>query len=169
MEGSSNVAVVGTAGNILFQHGSMLQWMANRKLEPETLDLSERLLKKAQELEPNARSSTALEWFYKIKSMLLASEARANFVDGRYEEARDAAQRSVELGTNDDFLAAGYLVLAASLAQLDRIREAESALAEAHKLKPELTLAVAAQTLGPAGEDDRDRYLEGLRLAGLED
>ena len=59
-------------------------------------------------------------------------------------------------------------VLAASYAHLGRVENAQAALVEAQSLRPGLTAEIFA-LLYSTNPDFRDRYLEGLRIAGLED
>jgi len=58
-------------------------------------------------------------------------------------------------------------VLAASLAQLGQMDEAQAAVAAALDAKPDLTLAYLATTLPTKEPGGLDPYLEGLRKAGL--
>ena len=58
-------------------------------------------------------------------------------------------------------------MLAASLAHLGELKEARSALEQAVRLRPALTLEVAGVWYAASSAEHRERYLEGLRLAGL--
>ena len=58
-------------------------------------------------------------------------------------------------------------MLAASLAQLGELKEARSALEQAVRLRPALTLEVAGVWYAASSAEHRERFLEGLRLAGL--
>ncbi len=60
-----------------------------------------------------------------------------------------------------------YQMLAASLAHLGEMKEARSALEQAVRLRPALTLEVAAVYYAASSAEHRERFLEGLRLAGL--
>jgi tetratricopeptide (TPR) repeat protein len=93
----------------------------------------------------------------------------AHFAAGRYQEARDASLFALSFNANDytNTRANAYQTLAASLAQLGELKEARSALEEAVRLRPALTLDVAAVHTAASSADQRERYLEGLRLAGL--
>jgi tetratricopeptide (TPR) repeat protein len=99
----------------------------------------------------------------------ISFEAWAHFVSGRLEEARAAAQRGIDLNANELFNARATLYerLAASEALLGRPEEARLALAESLRLRPALTLEVAGWRLRAADAEPRERYLEGLRIAGL--
>jgi hypothetical protein len=57
--------------------------------------------------------------------------------------------------------------LAASLAHLGETNEARSALEQAVRLRPALTLEVAGVWYAASSAEHRERFLEGLRLAGL--
>ena len=93
----------------------------------------------------------------------------AHFAAGRYPEARDACQFALSFNTNDstNVRATTYLRLAASLAHLGELKEARSALEQAVRLRPALTLEVAGVWYAASSAEHRERYLEGLRLAGL--
>ena len=99
----------------------------------------------------------------------LSSQARAYFATERYEEAKGAALRGLDLRSNDafNFQASLNEILAAALGQLGEIEEAEAALAEARGLRTNMTPERLLIALAAASQDHRDRYLEGLRLAGL--
>ena len=90
---------------------------------------------------------------------------------GRYQESSEAAKSSLSLNRNSPFntRAQAFQILAASSALLGRMNEARNALLEARKLRPHLSLDVA--TLNQASVDSavRERYVEGLRMAGLEE
>jgi tetratricopeptide (TPR) repeat protein len=95
--------------------------------------------------------------------------ALAHFAAGRYQEARDACQFALSFNTNDatNVRADTYITLAASLAQLGELKEARSALEQAVRLRPALTLVVAGRWYAASSAEHRERRLEGLRLAGL--
>jgi tetratricopeptide (TPR) repeat protein len=95
--------------------------------------------------------------------------AGAHFAAGRYEEARDAAQFALSFNTNDfgNTRANASQTLAASLAQLGELKEARSALEQAVRLRPALTLDIAGRWYAASSTEHRERLLEGLRLAGL--
>jgi tetratricopeptide (TPR) repeat protein len=99
----------------------------------------------------------------------LSFQASTHFLAGRLEEARAAAQRGIALNTNDLFnqRATLYERLAATEALLGRREEARAALREAVRRRPALTVDNAAWKLAAADPEPRERYLEGLRLAGL--
>jgi tetratricopeptide (TPR) repeat protein len=95
--------------------------------------------------------------------------AVAHFAAGRYQEARDASLFALSFNTNDssNTRAGAYQQLAASLAHLGELKEARSALEEAVRLRPALTLEVAGVLYAASSAEHRERFLEGLRLAGL--
>ena len=99
-----------------------------------------------------------------------AWRANAFAISGRFEEARGAALESLSSNANNftNHRAYAYQVLAASNAHLGRIDEARAALAEALKLRPALTPSLAALPFSSATAEQRDRYLAGLRLGGVE-
>jgi len=88
----------------------------------------------------------------------------AHFAAGRYEEALDWARRSVRIKPDNEI---GYRGIAASSAQLGRLDEARAAIAEELRLQPKLTLAEVRRQNPATDPDFRERWLEGLRLAGM--
>ncbi len=98
--------------------------------------------------------------------------ASAHFAKGNYEEAarlarRFTLRRSDPSPTNTP--AIGYLLLAASHGRLEEHELAQAALAEARKLRPKLSLERLAIWYASYEEDHLERYLDGLRKAGLTD
>ena len=75
----------------------------------------------------------------------------------------------VEAGEVPHYLAEAYVSLAVSLVQLDRLDDARDALSEARSRQPELSLEVQRLFRSTSPPEQRERYLESLRLAGLED
>ena len=104
-------------------------------------------------------------------SAFLGLKAMVHFESGDYAEARDAARLSTRLpqvytvGPH----AGLYLMLAVSLAHLGELDEARAALAEARELRPALRTEVARVGFAGANSDFLERYLDGLRMAGLEE
>ena len=90
--------------------------------------------------------------------------ALAHFAAERYEEAVGWAQRALQ--RRPDF-AFAYRTLAATYVHLGRQEEAGQALDQALQLAPDFTLAAGRRVLLTADAQVRERYLEGLRLAGL--
>jgi TolB-like protein len=87
----------------------------------------------------------------------------AHFVGRHYEIAVEWLRRAI--GDRPGFLQA-HRLLAASLALLDRLEEAREAVAELLAAAPGYTLAEAAAHSALSG-GSRERYLDGLRRAGL--
>ena len=61
----------------------------------------------------------------------------------------------------------GYKPLIAALGHLDRIEEAEPYIDKLLELEPNFTMQRFAQVYPFKKEIDRERYMEGLRLAGV--
>ncbi len=89
----------------------------------------------------------------------------AAFVAGRHEEAADWARKTAD--ANPQF-PAGHRTLAASYGILGRLAEAEAARERLQELLPHLTIAQLRESLPYfKNSDDLERYLDGLRKAGL--
>ena len=89
----------------------------------------------------------------------------AAFVVGRDEEA---AEWSVKTAQSNPQFPGGYRTLAASYGLLGRLTEAVAAREKLHELLPHLTIAQLRENLPYfKNPDDLERYLEGLRRAGL--
>ena len=98
-------------------------------------------------------------------------EGIAYFAAGDYEKAREAALKCVQSNANtlNNRIASGYQLLAASNAHLGLMNEAQEALQEAKRLRPELRGQMVEVAFSSAEPGHRQRYLEGLRMAGLKD
>ena len=90
--------------------------------------------------------------------------AHAAAVAGRHEEAVDWAHRLLQARPH---FPAGHRVLASSLSHLGRREEANSELRALLALLPDLSLADVQLTVPIKDPDAMERYLDGLRQAGL--
>ena len=91
--------------------------------------------------------------------------AVAAFIVGRVEEA---AQWSVKTNQSNPQFSGGYRTLAASYGVLGRLTEAEAAREKLQELLPHLTIEQLRESLPYFKDpDDLERYLDGLRRAGL--
>ncbi len=89
----------------------------------------------------------------------------AAFVVGRDEEAAEWAAKTVQ--ANPTF-PGGYRTLAASYGNLGRLTEAEAAREKLQELLPRLTIGQLRERLPYFKDPDKlERYLDGLRKAGL--
>ena len=97
----------------------------------------------------------------------LAGLARAHFAAERYGEAVTWGKRALESNpaypTSDET----YRLLAASYVHLGRLEDGRDAAREAARLNPEYSLAYIRRAAAFADPDYLDRYLDGLRKAGL--
>ena len=87
---------------------------------------------------------------------------RVYFVAGRYEEALDALVQV----TGAPYYA-GYRRLAATYPYLGRMDEARAAMAKFREVEPQASIELYARTEPFKRKDDLERYLDGLRKAGL--
>jgi adenylate cyclase len=92
--------------------------------------------------------------------------AQAHFAAERYEQAVDWAKRSLELRA--DWLPP-YAAIAASYAHLGRVDEARSAVQELARINPDFSLAGLRLFLLSADPGFLQRWLDGLRKAGLKE
>jgi TolB-like protein/Flp pilus assembly protein TadD len=90
----------------------------------------------------------------------------ALFALGRYEETIALCRSTIALHPNH---AGAWRLMTVSLGLLDRLDEAREALAHTLTLQPDLSSAHVANDTVYADPDDRARFLEGLRKAGLRD
>jgi TolB-like protein len=96
--------------------------------------------------------------------MVVGEMARAHFTAGRFEQAVELARSSIRMRPD---VAIGHNVLAAALAELDRIPEARGALRDAIRLTPNYTVATAREQLSAIPPDLVERWVAALRKAGL--
>ena len=89
---------------------------------------------------------------------------RANFMLGRYAESAEIYEEVVR--TNPGFIS-GHRGLAAAYAYLGRIEDAEWEAEEILVLQPDFSLRQEKASNAFKREEDMERYIEGLRMAGL--
>ncbi len=92
------------------------------------------------------------------------SRAIAAFTAARYEEAIDWARKSID--ENPRF-AGAHRVLTASFGQLGWLDEAKAALEGMLRQMPGSTLKATRQQVPMRRREDLERYLDGLRKAGV--
>ena len=92
--------------------------------------------------------------------------AVSHFGARRYDDAVAWAQRSLQ--QKPDYVFA-WGILAASQAQLGRTAEARTAFEEMLRQQPELSVAALGQFFSFADPDWFERFIDGLRKAGLKD
>ena len=90
--------------------------------------------------------------------------AAAHFLAGRYDEASTWSEKA--LREHADFLPA-LRMAAASHASAGRILEAQKAMARVRQLDPELRVSKLTDVVPFREPGDFDRYVDGLRKAGL--
>ena len=111
---------------------------------------------KALRLSPN----DPLSWAFMLMRAL------ALLLMKQYDEAADWAQKGARQPNAHIW---AYVFLAAALGHLGRAEEAEAALNEALRMKPDFSLAFARQALPWTYPADLEHYLDGLVKAGLEE
>jgi adenylate cyclase len=93
-----------------------------------------------------------------------AVRATAYFVAGQYRDSMEFARKALAESPN---LVPAHRMLVVSSALVGDIEEAKSALRFLKRLVPEMSLKRIEQMTPMVRDQDRSRYLEGLRLAGL--
>jgi adenylate cyclase len=94
----------------------------------------------------------------------LSIEGLCHFIAGRYAEAATFERRAVQLRPN---FGTAWRTLAAAAALAGEDALARAALAECRRLQPNVSVAWVEQYHPIVRAEDRDRYIEGLRRAGL--
>ena len=135
---------------------------------PELLAVSGRTEEAIQIVEENMR---LVPGHVSIPPYWLTTVARAHFAAERYEEAVQFAEKSIGYNYDDrwDTRAQTHEVRAASYSRLGRLEKARAALAETSKLGPRKSSEWVSLLYGVAEPEHRQRYLDGLRMAGLEE
>ena len=91
--------------------------------------------------------------------------AMAHFIDGRYREGIEFAQRAI---LESPSRIRSHHVLVTTLALAGRVDDARAALSVLKELQPEISLQWVENWPFYWREEDRQRWIEGFRLAGLE-
>ena len=100
-----------------------------------------------------------------MMSAYLGGMGVAHFAAERYDDAVEWTKRSVRAGrTSFNF---GFL--ASSYAHLGRLDEARAAVEQLARHEPDYSIANAERSLGGAVPSLVERYLVGLRKAGLKE
>ncbi len=92
------------------------------------------------------------------------AHAGAEFGAGHYEQAVEWARRTVE--ATPEF-PGGWRYLVASLAFLGRMEEAQAAKDQLLRLKPNENLRMVRAALPSVNRDRMERFVEGMRKAGV--
>ena len=98
------------------------------------------------------------------QSLSLSSVALCHFVEGRYADSIASNRRAVHLRPH---FTSAWRTLAAAAGLAGDIETGSSALLEAKRLQPELSAEWAESHLPLVRPDDRQRFIDGLRRAGL--
>ena len=88
----------------------------------------------------------------------------AAFTEERYDEAYEWGKKSVQENPN---FPGGHRLMASSCGQLGRAKEAQAALKELLLLMPGMTIDDVRKQVPFKDPSDMERYLDGLRKAGL--
>ena len=97
-------------------------------------------------------------------NVALSGSAAALVQSGRFEEAIELAQIVVRAARD---YRSPYMSLASAFAHLGKIDEARAAVEEIRRLAPTVSVSIIRATSFYGGTPEGERYLEGLRLAGL--
>jgi tetratricopeptide (TPR) repeat protein len=90
-----------------------------------------------------------------------SSSADGYFVAGRHEDMVATLEKISQPWS------AVYRRLVVGYAHLGRMKEAEAALAKCRELEPEASIELQAKALPFKRQEDLERFLDGLRKAGL--
>jgi adenylate cyclase len=96
----------------------------------------------------------------------LVATGTANFVAGRYDVAADWARKVV---AEQPTVPSGHRLLATSLGHLGRLDEARSALEHALAITPKLSETSIRNNIHFKNPGDLERYIAGMKVAGLPD
>ena len=97
---------------------------------------------------------------------IIGGMATALVMDGRDERAIEFADRALEMSPS---WSAPHRVRAAAFAHLGRMEDAASAIKSLLNLVPHETITAVRRRFGEADATGLRRYLDGLRLAGLQE
>ena len=86
------------------------------------------------------------------------------YIDELYEETVENAQMGLRV---DPSHGGSHRQLCAALAMLGRLEEAKQAMARLRDRMPDLTIAKVAKMIPIMNAADNERWLDGLRKAGL--
>ncbi len=101
-----------------------------------------------------------------LEGATLSTAGLCYFMDGEYVRAVEFLRRSVQLRPN---FGTALRTLAASAGLAGDVATGGSALADAQRLQPGLSAEWIRQFHPIVERDDRERYIDGLRLSGLTD
>jgi adenylate cyclase len=121
---------------------------------------------RANEGLPHIESAIRLSPHDQYAGRFMAAIAEGNLFLGEYEKALEWARRSMRQ-PRSSLTSRREAALAAALAQLGCIDEARLVVQELLREWPGLTISLLCQPLPPMNREYLDRYVEGLRLAGL--
>ena len=119
---------------------------------------------KAQESIPHLEAAIRLSPYDDLIGPFYSRLAEAHFSLGNYEKAAELAQKALRLrGTQWG----GYAKLASALGHLGRIEDAKMAMKELKDVLPQATISYVKEHYSATTSEFMDRFLDGLRKAGL--
>ncbi|TNF86102.1 MAG: adenylate/guanylate cyclase domain-containing protein [Gammaproteobacteria bacterium] len=95
---------------------------------------------------------------------VLASKAIALVMDERYEEGIAISRQAQQLNDSQLFT---YLAEVSGLGMLGQAQEAENALQRLRLVEPEISMEFIERSLPMTDSEAKDRFLRGLKLAGV--
>jgi TolB-like protein len=99
-------------------------------------------------------------------AIFVGAKALSHYLSGRYDEAVRGSEECVRM--RPGFVSTQRLRCAA-LAQSGRIEEAQAALEAVKKLQPDVSAGLLRRTLPYSSPEYLEKFLDGLRMAGLPD
>jgi len=121
---------------------------------------------RANEGLPHIESAIRLSPHDQYAGRFMAAIAEGNLFLGEYEKALEWARRSIRQ-PRSSLTSRREAALAAALAQLGCIDEARLVVQELLREWPGLTICLLCQPVPPMNREYLDRYVEGLKKAGL--
>jgi adenylate cyclase len=97
-----------------------------------------------------------VDYFYNFGS--------AYWMTGQYDDAIEVSKQGLKRNPDDMFT---HMVLAVSYIETDRVEEARAAAAEVLRINPKVSLDWLAKMLPWENKAKVDRWISGLRMAGL--
>jgi TolB-like protein/Flp pilus assembly protein TadD len=101
-----------------------------------------------------------------LNVIYVGARGLAHYLAGRYDEAVTATEECSRLRPG---FVAGHRLRCAALARAGRMEEARAALETVRELQPDISAGLLRRTLPYSSPEYLEKFIEGLRMAGLPD